>query len=268
MRSGWETYLKKAKEIAYELHITSPSTQFEMKRGRKRKTFFDEEEDCQLDDPQEYFKNSVFYATIDNIVSQLESRFKEIEEIMKTFECVLKLKSLSDEGIHDAGAELISKYPEDLTTKLVEESRHFKCIFQATFPQTYTDNSPEKKSLPLCILNDIYKLKLETVFPEMCVGIRLFCILPVTVASGERGFSSLQLTKTYFQSTMSQEKLNNLAILSIEHKLAAKLQYEDIIQDFVSSKIRRIKKMPSLSSGSWDLSVNNDQIAGPKIKKC
>lgn len=69
MRSGWETYLKKAKEIAYELHITSPSTQFEMKRGRKRKTFFDEEEDCQLDDPQEYFKNSVFYATIDNIVS-------------------------------------------------------------------------------------------------------------------------------------------------------------------------------------------------------
>jgi len=43
--------------------------------------------------------------------------------------------------------------------------------------------------------------------------------LPVTVASCERSFSKLKLTKTYQRSTMAQERLVGLSVISIEHEI-------------------------------------------------
>jgi len=49
--------------------------------------------------------------------------------------------------------------------------------------------------------------------------------MPVTVAARERNFSKLKLSliKTYFRSTMGQERLTGLAILSIEQGTASLL---------------------------------------------
>jgi len=40
--------------------------------------------------------------------------------------------------------------------------------------------------------------------------------IPVSVASAERSFSKLKLIKSNLRSTMSQQRLNRLALLSIE----------------------------------------------------
>ena len=52
-----------------------------------------------------------------------------------------------------------------------------------------------------------------TAFPIVFIALRIYLTMPVTVASGERSFSKLKLIKTYLRSTISQEKLNNLAML-------------------------------------------------------
>jgi len=53
-------------------------------------------------------------------------------------------------------------------------------------------------------------------FPNACIAYRIMLTIPVTVASAEISFSKLKLIKSYLRSTMSQDRLNGLAILSIE----------------------------------------------------
>ena len=68
----------------------------------------------------------------------------------------------------------------------------------------------------------------------------VYLTIPVTVASTERSFSKLKLLKTYFRSTMLQERLNGLALIPIEHDMLEKVQYEALISDFVSKNARRM----------------------------
>ena len=64
--------------------------------------------------------------------------------------------------------------------------------------------------------------------------------MPVTTASAERSFSKLKLIKNYLRSTLSQEKVTNLAIISIESVIANHLKYDDIIDTFSEIKSRKI----------------------------
>ena len=64
--------------------------------------------------------------------------------------------------------------------------------------------------------------------------------IPVIVASAERSFSKLKLIKSYLRSIISQERLNGLAILSIEKKLLENLEYKNLISNFASQKARRL----------------------------
>ncbi|KYN15976.1 hypothetical protein ALC57_11773 [Trachymyrmex cornetzi] len=66
------------------------------------------------------------------------------------------------------------------------------------------------------------------------------CQRVVTVASCERSFSKLKLIKTYLRSSMGQNRLTNLGILSIENSISKQLNYGDIIDEFASRKARKI----------------------------
>ena len=47
------------------------------------------------------------------------------------------------------------------------------------------------------------------------------------------------ILKSYLRSTMSQEWLNGLALISIEHEFLEKLDYDGLIDDFASKSARR-----------------------------
>ena len=68
------------------------------------------------------------------------------------------------------------------------------------------------------ILEYIFKNNLINVFPNLIIALRIYLTLPVPVAEGERSFSKLKIIKNYLRSTMSQERLSNFEIISIENK--------------------------------------------------
>ena len=76
-------------------------------------------------------------------------------------------------------------------------------------------------------------------FPHVLLAYRILLTVPVTVASAERSFSKLKLLKSYLRSTVSQERLNGLAILSIESKFLANIDYDKVIDVFASKNARR-----------------------------
>jgi len=80
----------------------------------------------------------------------------------------------------------------------------------------------------------------KDVFPNLRTAVQILLTISVYVASRERSFSKLKLIKTHLRSTMTQERLTDLAILSIENTTFELISFNDIIDQFVYRKARKI----------------------------
>jgi hypothetical protein len=89
------------------------------------------------------------------------------------------------------------------------------------------------------LLNSLYQYKLENLFPNICVSLRILLTIPATVASAERSFSKLKLVKNYLHSTMSQDRLVDLARLNIESEIARKINFDNVITRIALIKTRK-----------------------------
>ena len=69
--------------------------------------------------------------------------------------------------------------------------------------------------------------------------IRIMLTIPITVAAGQRSFSKLKLIKTFLRSSMFEDKLNSLAILSIENKITKNVNTESAMKIFADLKTRK-----------------------------
>lgn len=85
-----------------------------------------------------------------------------------------------------------------------------------------------------------YLKTLNVCFPNIYIAYKILLTILVTVASVKKSFSKLKLIKTYLRSTMSQERLNGLAMLSIEKEMVERLNYSDLIDIFASKTARQI----------------------------
>jgi hypothetical protein len=99
------------------------------------------------------------------------------------------------------------------------------------------DFIPQENMDPVGILDF---LKQHDYFPNAAIAYRVLLTIPVTVASAERSFSKLKLLKSYLRSTMKQERLNALAIITLECDMLEKIDYESIIEDFISKNTKRM----------------------------
>lgn len=121
-------------------------------------------------------------------------------------------------------------------TKILFEILKHKLKFEASI---LVDDL--KTATPLEILQGLHDFGLIESYPNINIAIRLFLTLPVSIASCERSFSKLKLIKNYLRSTIGQDRLSNLAIISIEYNIAKDINYDDIINDFAQMKARRVQ---------------------------
>ena len=77
------------------------------------------------------------------------------------------------------------------------------------------------------------------IFPNVDIALRILKTMAITNASSERSFSCLKRIKNYLRSSMSEKRLNNLTILSIESNKLEAISFDSVIKNFVEKKCRR-----------------------------
>lgn len=172
---------------------------------------------------------NIFNVALDTLIQEIKSRFETTTKVNNMFSFIWD----SSVDSNDIKAQELSKYyPKDLRAeRFVDEVCHLSTIRETLIGKV---NSLE-------LLNKIFEKGLQNLFPQTCVGLRIFISIPVSVSQGERSFSKLALVKNCLRSTMGQDRLSALAMLSLERDLARKLNYDSIIDSFASRKARRIR---------------------------
>jgi hypothetical protein len=173
-------------------------------------------------------------ATVDRVRGQISQRFNSLSSLMATFSVLFpsKLLTASDDELFTAAQLLREQYDTDISSDFAAQLLSFRSSFQSNISPTSTIFD-----VAHLILVDYYAL--SSTYSDVCSAFMLLLTLPVTVATRERSFSKLKLIKNYQRSTMSQERLSDLAVLSIENDRAKKLDITKIVDIFARQKARK-----------------------------
>ena len=93
-------------------------------------------------------------------------------------------------------------------------------------------------------ISSIYEVFVElapyrAAFPNLIKVLQIILTIAVTSASCECTFSSLKRIKTWLRTTMSEERLVDLATLSIERDKSANLSLDQVVTDFSNKENNR-----------------------------
>ena len=120
-----------------------------------------------------------------------------------------------------AADDLVSTYkcsecetPEDYANDLSQEILSYRHCFKDEL-LGMTDNL-KKLNSAVDILKQLHKDELITSCSKLVTAIVMFLTLPLTVATAERSFSKLKIIKSYLRSSIAQDRLDALAMISIE----------------------------------------------------
>jgi hypothetical protein len=186
---------------------------------------------CTTQEKAEDFYRKVFNKILSTLTKSLSTRFSAIASIVENFEFLWQFNSMSDDQLKEAATRYTVSRSKDISPELVEEMIFLKEIHKINFKLPLS---------PKNLLREIVTQNLVDLFPNVFISLRIFMTLPISAADAERSFSNQKRTKNYLRSTMGQQRLNGLAMLSINSDIARTLNYQSVIEKFVALKIRRM----------------------------
>lgn len=232
--TGFNEIFLEAENLA---NIMGMAIGFPDKRKRKAKKRYNDEapDEGGCMSPEQLFKMQI-NNVLDTLLSQTDWRYDQMKTVSDDFSFLYGkfLKSMSVDDLKKSAADLSIKYENDLNTyEFCTEIESFK--FQA--PALIEDI---ESASPLNILQALHDFELIDSYPNINIALRIFLTIPVTSASCERSFSKLKLIKNYLRTTIGQQRISNLGIISIEYNTAKAINFDDLIDEFANMKARKV----------------------------
>ena len=99
-----------------------------------------------------------------------------------------------------------------------------------------------KKNSEIKTMRELLKLLEEysSAFENIYVLTKIAMTLPASTASSERSFSCLNRVKTYTRSTMLNERLSSISVLSIEKDRIKNIDLNNVVDTFAKNHNRRV----------------------------
>lgn len=79
----------------------------------------------------------------------------------------------------------------------------------------------------------------QRIFPNIVTLLKILRTIPVTLCEAEHSFSALCRLKTFLHSTVSEDRLNGLALLNIHHDI--KIDLDNAVDMFAWSHPRKLQ---------------------------
>ncbi|KAL1005408.1 hypothetical protein UPYG_G00058730 [Umbra pygmaea] len=173
------------------------------------------------------------YEVCDTIIQTVKDRFTFTKHLTAA-------TLLLSERFHDYGTH----FPTDALKATVEAYPMLnKPRLKTELSLIYDSQDLGKCKSTMALFNFILDNNLLDVLSETSKLLRILITIPMTTTESERCFSTLKRIKEFLRNTMSQERLNALAILSIENRLIREIPDFNgkVIEKFASLKNRRAK---------------------------
>ena len=233
----WFVEAKRETFTEYERHgaTLSGTSDYVQTRQRPRNVRFDygPASDAELTPSQKFCVTS-YIPVIDRFVVSLAHRLSAFEELCSRFGFLGKLDSLSPVEIESSADNLVIVYKDDLEQCFGNELVQF-VAFSNEFLKDADDNIGKEHFLYKLIIDMLVKCS----FPNVEIALRML-ILMVTNCSGERSFSKLKYVKNRLRTTMTNERVTHLSLMSIEYDILRETDFDDLITDFAQRKGRKV----------------------------
>jgi len=245
-----------------------------MRRRKTKRQFSYEAMDETMHDPYEKYRIEFFNVLMDQCIMSLNERFSQLQLFKQHFGFLFNIRELSKNcattesdtelrlqceqlqsvlskvepieevdgcrPAQDEEEELRDEMTVEQSSEICRKVSDIDAISLFDELKNLSTVLPDNVASPLEVLHYIHATRLHECFANVSTALRILLTVPVTVASGERSFSKLKLIKTYLRSTMTQDRLNGLALLSIENDIATSLNYTDLLSVFANAKARKI----------------------------
>jgi len=174
---------------------------------------------------EEYFR-SQFFQVVDTAVSQLKLRYDQpgLHKYMQ-LENVLIAADMSTDELKT----VISAYPEMDADRLAVQLAMMR-------QQNWQMESVEDIATRLTSAEPVVR----SMFDQVEQLVRLLLTIPCSSAEAERSFSSLRRLKTYLRNSMSQQRLNHLAVLHVHRDRIDSIDIDAIAREFVAKSENRL----------------------------
>jgi len=176
------------------------------------------------------FKVIIYYPVMDCLLAELERRFaSDTCDVLKAMQALNpSSENFGDVSCVEKFAAAYAADVSDLSHELPQAKRLLERMPSEDRPQTL-----------LSFVSYIQRYK--EAFPELyTLGVISIC-LPVSTATCERSFSALRHIKTWVRNSISNPKLNSVALLGIERDRTLSLDTEKVIDALAAAhKNRRI----------------------------
>jgi len=202
----FKNLIKRSNEMDIEIKIPRLA-----KRQKHRNNFSTE-------NPEDYFRVSIFIPFIDSIIQQLNDRFNNHKEIISGFQVLINPCAKSD--LH----HLVKYYQEDVES-------YEKVVSEVDLWHRYLNTNNIKPQNAL----DVLLICNQDFYPNIYNLLHILAVLPVTSCESERSLSSLKRIKNLRNST-SETRLNGLAVLNIHREV--QVTEDEIIEVLASIKRR------------------------------
>jgi hypothetical protein len=183
--------------------------------------------------------NDKIVKFIDKIISNITARFES--NVLKFLNCfrifdVAEVTNEQEYGVQEINM-IRQQYPDDFNDDLLSEWKVFrKYLFIQKQQQTSTILSQRQQ----CI-NLVKNGMVRDMYPQLSLAAEIFLCAPISTATVERDFSTMNRILTDLRNRLTTEHLEQLMKISIEGPSNLDNDLKDLIIDcWKSKKIRRI----------------------------